>query len=139
MKPTIRTALFTIIGLAAFASVGCAQISDRNVAVAQVDGDNHVTIRAEAGKLWWSHRSWSQPHELWKLPSSAPVTNLAVREIASGEGPRYEITFEQNGEPWRGDVVLDENAMNETPIAFLRGTERIAEGGMMSELAHSGR
>lgn len=133
----IRTVVFTMFSLAA---VACAEVPQRNVAVAQVDGDNHITIRAEGGRLWWSHRPWSEPHELWKLPSNAPVTNLAVRATESGAGPRFEITFEQNGEPWHGDVVLDDNAMLDTPVAFLRGTERVAtDSTFMSELAHSGR
>ncbi len=136
MLTTIRVAMFSFGCLCV---VGCAQVSERSVQVAQVDGDNHITVRAEGGRLWWSHRAWSEPHELWKLPSDAPVTNLAVREIASGDGPRFEITFEQNGEPWHGDMVLDDNALNDAPVAFLRGTERLATDGFMSELARSGR
>lgn len=134
---SIRTLVLTTFCLAA---VACADVPQRNVAVAQADGDNHVTIRAEGGHLWWSHRPWSEPHELWKLPSDAPVTNLAVRSVASSSGPRFEITFEQDGEPWHGDVVIDDTALIDAPVAFLRGTDRVAaDSTFMSELAHSGR
>jgi len=134
---TIRAVAFTMFCLAA---VACAEVPQRYVAVAQADGDNHITIRAEGGRLWWSHRPWSEPHELWKLPSNGPVHDLAVRAVASSSGPRFEITFELNGEPWRGDVILDESSMLDTESAFLRGTDRLADGSMLvSELAHSGR
>ena len=134
---TVRTLLVSMGFLALSA---CSQVTERATAVAHVDGDHHMTVRAEGGRLWWSHRPWSEPHEVCRLPGDGPVMNLAVRPIVTGSGETFEITFDQDGAAWRGRIALDESDMLDTPVAFLRGTDRIAEGSVLSgELAHSGR
>ena len=134
----IRT-MIVLVGFLGLAACSNA-VSERAVAVAHVDGDHHVTVRAEGGRLWWSHRAWSEPHEVCRLPGDGPVENLAVRPVVTGSGETFEITFDQDGAAWRGRIVLDDSAMLDTPVAFLRGTDRIATDTTVGvELARSGR
>ena len=132
----IRTMIVLVgfLGLAACSNT----VAERAVAVAHVDGDHHVTVRAEGGRLWWSYRPWSEPHEICRLPGDGAVENLAVRPVMTGNGETFEITFDQDGAAWRGRIVLDDSAMQDTPVAFLRGTDRLASDSTM-ELARSGR
>jgi hypothetical protein len=83
---------------AALACAACTHTSERSVAVARVDGAQHVVVRAEAGRVWWSHRDWTEPHELWQLPGGGAVQNLAVAR----DGDGFVVTFEQGGETWQG-------------------------------------
>ena len=133
----IRTMILVgFLGLAACTGTS----AERAVAVAHVDGDHHVTVRAEGGRLWWSYRPWSEPHDICHLPGDGPVENLAVRPIVTGSGETFEITFDQDGASWRGNIVLDDSAMLDTPVAFLRGTDRVATDTSLGvELARSGR
>lgn len=66
--------------------------------VAQVDGDRHVVVRAEAGRLWWSHRTWTEPHELCALPARGNVENLSVQPTEDG----FVVSFDQGGTTWQG-------------------------------------
>ncbi len=85
---------------------GCVREPDHGQVVARVDGDRHVTIRAEAGKLWWSHWPWSEPHPLWQLPAAGNVENVAVTpNLSSDDG--FIVTFEQGGVRWRGEIGDD--------------------------------
>ena len=131
----------TMIVLAGFLGLAaCSAGPERATAVAAVDGDHHVTVRAEGGRLWWSHRPWSEPHDICRLPGDGPVENLAVRAVVTGNGETFEITFDQDGAAWRGRIVLDESSMLDTPVAFLRGTDRVATDATLGvELARSGR
>jgi hypothetical protein len=80
--------------------------------VAQVDdGQHHIAIRAEAGRLWWAHRGWTEPHALCALPTEGRVENLAVAREPSG----FVVTFDQGGTSWRG--TLDEAPQHVTTIA----------------------
>jgi hypothetical protein len=129
----------TMIVLVGFMGLtACSAGWDRPTAVASVDGDYHVTVRAEGGRLWWSHRPWSEPHEVCRLPGEGAIEHLAVRPVMTGSGEAFEITFDQDGAAWRGRIILDDASMLDTPVAFLRGTDRLASDSTM-ELARSGR
>jgi hypothetical protein len=133
----IRTMMVLVgfLGLAA-----CGAVPERAAAVANVDGDHHLTVRAEGGHLWWSHRPWSEPHDVCRLPGEGAVENLAVRPVLTGSGETFEISFEQDGAAWHGRIVLDEASMLDTPVAFLRGSDHFArETTLAGELARSGR
>ncbi|HSQ65593.1 MAG TPA: hypothetical protein VLM85_20375 [Polyangiaceae bacterium] len=121
------------------ALVACADVPARSPAVASVDGAAHVTIRAEAGHLWWSHRPWTEPHALWSLPGQGPVENLVVTESVSSDGA-FVVRFEQGGTPYVGRFAVDGTATLDTPASSLHA-DRDGVGGMAleSELAHSGR
>ena len=82
----------------ALAGTACTHAPDRSPAVAQVEGDQHVVVRAEAGRIWWSHRAWTEPHELWVLPAEGRVENLNVERDVDG----FVVSFEQNGTAWSG-------------------------------------
>lgn len=86
------------VGAALLACAACTHAPEHSVAMAQVQGDQHVVVRAEAGRLWWAHRAWSEPHELWSLPAGGSVENLAVARDGNG----FVVTFDQNGTTWRG-------------------------------------
>lgn len=130
---TIRTIWVSMFLMGA---AGCAQLPARDVALAQVDGEHHIAVRAEGGRLWWSHRPWSEPHELWKLPGNGAVENLAVRQVATDKDPTFEVSFAQDGKAWHGEIVVDPAAMLDTPVTFLRGND---DSAFASELARSGR
>ena len=67
-----------IAGAFALAAVACTHAPEHNPAVAQVEGAEHVVVRAEAGRIWWSHRAWTEPHELWALPGEGTVGGFVV-------------------------------------------------------------
>ena len=90
--------LRTFIGAAAILCAACTHSSEHPVAVAQIQGDQHVVVRAEAGRIWWQHRTWTEPHALWALPSGSQVENLAVTR----DRDSYHVTFEQDGMTWEG-------------------------------------
>lgn len=83
---------------AALATAACTHSTEHNPAVAQIEGDQHVVVRAEAGRIWWQHRAWTEPHELWSLPTEGRVENLTVER----EGDGYVVSFEQGGTSWSG-------------------------------------
>ena len=88
-----------ISGAAALVMVACVHAPEHPVAIAEVGGDAHVVVRAEMGHVWWSHSSWSEPHELWTLPSSGvAVRDLKVERSDAG----FVVTFHQDGTEWRG-------------------------------------
>ena len=121
------------------ALVACADVPARSPAVASVTGAAHVTIRAEAGHLWWSHRPWTEPHALWSLPGQDPVENLVVTGVESSEGA-FVVRFEQGGTPFVGRFGVDGMATLDTPASGLLA-DRDGVGGMAleSDLARSGR
>jgi len=102
-----------LMGAAALASAACTHTLERPAAMAQIDGDQHVVVRAEAGRLWWAHRAWSEPHELWTLPAHGDVRNLAVDRL----GNAFVVTFDQDGTTWRGTFGEAES----TPTRLARG------------------
>jgi len=83
---------------AALATAACTHTSERQPAVARVDGAEHVVVRAEAGRIWWQHREWTEPHELWALPNGDRVENLSVAR----DGNAFVVSFEQGGTSWSG-------------------------------------
>lgn len=85
-------------GAFALAAAACTHAPDHTPAVAQIDGDQHVVVRAEAGRIWWSHRAWTEPHELWTLPGEGKVENLVVTRAADG----FVVSFDQSGTSWSG-------------------------------------
>ena len=85
-------------GAFALAAVACTHATEHTPAVAQIDGDQHVVVRAEAGRIWWSHRAWTEPHELWSLPGDGKVENLTVSRSSEG----FVVSFDQNGTSWSG-------------------------------------
>ena len=82
----------------ALCAMACTNTSTFQPNVAQVDGNRHVVVRAEAGRLWWAHRTWTEPHELCALPSNGPVENLKVDH----EGDGFVVSFDQGGTTWTG-------------------------------------
>ena len=91
--------LRTWMGAAAvLACAACTHAPEHPAAMARIDGDQHVVVRAEAGRIWWAHRAWSEPHALWTLPARGAVQNLAVAR----EGDGFVVTFDQEGSMWRG-------------------------------------
>ena len=89
-----------LLGAAACSHVGSEASSPT---VAQVDGAQHIVITAQAGHLWWSHRAWTEPHDLWTLPSKGPVEKLAVLPEENG----FLVTFEQDGTTYKGRFGKD--------------------------------
>ena len=83
---------------AALALPACTQVNDPPVATAQVEGAQHVIVRAEYGRIWWENRAWTAPHELWTLPATGEVQNLAVTRENDG----FLVTFNQGGTAFRG-------------------------------------
>lgn len=102
-------------GAFALAAVACTHAPDHSPAVAQVDGDQHVVVRAEAGRIWWSHRAWTEPHELWTLPGDGKVEKLVVTRAEDG----FVVSFEQNGAAWSGRFgeAQEEQARKTTQLA----------------------
>lgn len=142
-RPWFSVGAHMMVNRTAFALLGClAACADAPGfgPVARVDGDHHITVRAEAGHLWWAHRPWTEPHELWTLPSTGTVANLAIRPVASDAGAKFEITFEQGGVPWRGELVVDEQVFVDSARSVLnRNERRVAEMSQIGDLARSGR
>ena len=87
-----------LCALAAMAAMGCAHPSVYSPTIAEVSGDKHVVVRAEAGRLWWAHRAWTEPHPLCDLPASGHVDNLVVRQNGAG----FAVSFDQGGQTWEG-------------------------------------
>ena len=83
---------------AALATAACTHATEPSPAVAQIDGEQHVVVRAEAGRIWWQHRAWTEPHELWSLPNDGRVDNLVVEH----DGDGYVVSFDQGGTSWSG-------------------------------------
>jgi hypothetical protein len=102
----------------ALAAAACTHASEHTPAVAQVQGDQHVVVRAEAGRIWWQHREWTEPHELWSLPAEGRVENLSVAR----EGDGYVVSFEQNGAAWSG-------RFGETTVPSQRKATQLAQSG----------
>jgi len=99
-----------IVGAIALATAACTHAPDHTAAVAQVDGDQHVVVRVEAGRIWWSHRTWTEPHELWALPSEGKVENLVVARESDG----FVVSFEQNGTSWSGHFGEEQKEAHKT-------------------------
>jgi hypothetical protein len=90
----------------AWASVACIHEGDHTQQMARLDGDRHITIRVEAGRLWWSYYPWSEPHPLWTLPTNGRVENIQIRPVLSrDEG--FVVSFEQGGARWEGEIGED--------------------------------
>jgi hypothetical protein len=87
-----------LCAVVAMAAAACTHASTQTPAVASIDGDPHIVVRAEAGRLWWSHRAWTEPHALCELPARGPITNLVVRP----KGVGFALSFEQAGTSWEG-------------------------------------
>jgi hypothetical protein len=97
---------------AALATAACTHATQQP-AVARVDGAQHVVVRAEAGRIWWQHREWTEPHELWTLPSGDRVENLSVAR----DGDAFIVSFEQGGTSWSGR--FGETTNEERPVTKL--------------------
>jgi hypothetical protein len=82
----------------ALAMAACNRVEGRPATTAQIEGDQHVVVRAEAGRIWWAHRAWTEPHELWALPGRGDVENLSVTPREGG----YMVTFQQDGTTFSG-------------------------------------
>jgi hypothetical protein len=104
-----------ICALAALGAVACTHTSTFTPNVARVDGAEHVVIRAEAGRLWWAHRDWTEPHELCALPAQGRVENLSVAR----QGSKFVVTFDQGGTAWTGE--LGTPGEEERPLFMARG------------------
>ena len=104
----MKTIMFA--GAFALAAVACTHAPDHTPAVAQIDGAQHVVVRAEAGRIWWSHRAWTEPHELWTLPGDGKVENLVVSRDSDG----FVVSFEQNGAAWSGRFGEEEQQAHKT-------------------------
>ena len=106
----MKTMMFA--GAFALAAVACTHAPDHTPAVAQIDGDQHVVVRAEAGRIWWSHRTWTEPHELWTLPGDGKVENLVVARATDADG--FVVSFEQNGAAWSGRFGEEQQQAHKT-------------------------
>jgi hypothetical protein len=103
--------------------------------IARADGDAHVTIRAEGGRLWWSHRPWTEPHALWALPASGPVDDLAVRAVATDSPDDvFVVSFRQGGRSFHGRFALDQTSAIETPEAYLAEDRDTGNMALLSSL-----
>jgi hypothetical protein len=99
MKPaTLITAIVLTLGSAA-----CVHETDNQPNIVRLDGDRHITVRAEAGRLWWSYYPWTEPHELCTLPARGQVDDLRVTPALSTDDG-FVVTFRQGGTTWRGDI-----------------------------------
>jgi hypothetical protein len=88
----------------ALVSAACVhEVDHESQPMARLDGDRHVTIRAEAGRLWWSYYPWSEPHPLWALPAQGRVANITIRPVLSKDDG-FIVTFEQGGALWEGEI-----------------------------------
>jgi hypothetical protein len=123
------------------ALVACADVPARSsVPTARADGDAHVAIRAEGGRLWWSHRPWSEPHPLWTLPAHGPVEELDVRAIASDSDDQvFVVSFRQDGRWFHGRFSLDGTSAIEVPGAFLDDDHDSGNVALVTDLARDGR
>jgi hypothetical protein len=131
---TLRVVCFSVACLTG----ACAMPVERGSVVAHADGEQHLTVRTDANHLWWSHQAWSEPHDLWKLPSSGPVQNLTVHAIATDETDAvFVVTFDQGGSSWRGRFAVDPAMMIDTKMSFLR--DLAMDSTLTADLAHSGR
>jgi hypothetical protein len=121
------------------ALVACADVPEKSAAVAQAYGDAHVTVRAEGGRLWWSHHPWTEPHALWKLPASGTVEALSVRAVASDTADDvFVVTFQQGGRSFRGTFGFDAASQIEAPSAYL-GDHDVGALALETNLVHAGR
>jgi hypothetical protein len=107
--PMIRSLLIC----AAFAAVACVHESEHAAVTAQLDGDDHVLVRAEYGRVWWQRCAWSEPHELWALPSNDPVEDLHVTRGDAG----LVVTFHQHGRAWSGSFNPDPKHASSAALA----------------------
>lgn len=134
-----------VAALAAFglclALVACADLPARSaVPTARADGDAHVAIRAEGGRLWWSHRPWTEPHPLWSLPAHGPVDELEVHAVVSDSSDDvFVVSFRQDGRWFRGRFAIDGTSAIETPAAYLDEDRETANVALMTDLARDGR
>ena len=118
----------------------CADVPARSPSVAVVDGDAHVTVRAEGGRLWWSHRPWSEPHALWALPNQGAVESLRVTAVASAtDDDVFNVSFVQGGVRYHGTFGFDPSTSIETPRAFLAQEDDVGTVAMEDTLARGGR
>jgi hypothetical protein len=136
-----KTALACGLCLGLFA---CAS-TPHPATVATVDGDAHVTVRAEGGRLWWSHRPWGEPHALWSLPNHGAVEHLSVSVASAGEAPVFVVGFDQGGVRYSGRFGLDATSAmtpaGDAPTAFTRegAAHDVASSSLDDALARSGR
>lgn len=98
----------------ALAAAGCVHAPEHAATTAQIDGDAHVVVRVEANRVWWSHCAWSEPHELWTLPSDGAVEDLHVTRSDAG----FVVTFHQAGNEWHG--TFDPEPTTRAPSTLAR-------------------
>jgi len=128
-----------VLGAMAVGTMACSQTQERPTIMAHADGDQHIIVRVEANQLWWSHRAWTEPHAMWRMPTAGPIDNLAVVPVASSEGNTFVVTFDQGGMTWRGRFTTDPLTAIDAPRAYLDTTERSPNEGSttISELARA--
>ena len=97
----LATIITTIV--LATGSAACVHEWDHDRHMVRLDGDRHITVSAEAGRLWWSYQPWTEPHELCKLPSREPVEDLTVTPVLSTDDG-FVVTFRQGDTTWRGEI-----------------------------------
>ena len=122
------------------ASLACADLPAPSPAVARVDGDAQVTVRAEGGRLWWSHHPWTEPHALWQLPGHGAVEDLRVTPIASDtDDCVFVVSFQQGGAVYRGRFAFDAASEIDAPRTFLAEDRDVGSVALVDELARAGR
>ena len=106
----------------ALCATACGSTSSYKPAMAGVDGEHHVVVRAEAGRLWWAHRAWTEPHQLCALPTNGPVENLMVTAGADG----FVVSFDQGGATWSGSFgpATSETTQPASKLVARQGSER---------------
>jgi len=97
----VKTVFWMVVACMA---AGCVhEVDHDSQRMARLEGDRHVTIRAEAGRLWWSYYPWTEPHPLWAYPAQGRVQNIDVRPVLSKDDG-FIVTFEQGGAVWEGEI-----------------------------------
>lgn len=121
-------------------SLACADLPARSPAVARADGDSPVVVRAEGGRLWWSHHPWSEPHALWQLPGHGAVEELRVTPVASrSEDCAFVVSFEQGGAVYHGRFGFDAASEIDAPSTFLARDHDVGSVAVVDDLARAGR
>ncbi len=113
----MRAMLFSV-ALAALTAACASESNTINPRVANATSAHPLTVRAEAGNLWWAYHDWTEPHVLWSIPGDdgstaarSAIENLRVEPRASLNGfddaQGYVVSFEKDGAVWEG--VIDAN------------------------------
>lgn len=117
-----------VMWLAALAALGSVACAGTPLAPSS---PSPARVRAEAGVVWASARSSSEPRRVWSMPARGPVEALALEDLPGGS---HAVRFRQGGVEWQGELDADLAARGPLrPVTTRPGVQGELQASIASE------